>query len=1109
MRRRGFLLTCTQAALLNGTRGWAITGIGNGLADQLATGRALEGQPVNLASFGELQSWISPDISPRLPKVLTEIGEKHDALKLAEMPWRDSEFDVGVEWPEFRTMDKVVVRFSGEERVPARGRAYLEYWSGLTTRQGQWKAFEDDSLLGIPLQADSRTWIYPFSSRRTCKFRLRLQDQKHVEIQNLEVYGPSKWKSGEVYVEWGHLGPARAYDGYLESYNGQIIELRPSGNAELKSPVSWASTASGGKPGGIVAKVMYTWGMDVDRTILTVRSKSGDFSFLPGEIVENQPIELPDFGVYIRNNLLDLDLGLFRKQNAGKIRIIDAVRKHPEQTLHEARRHIRARRVTLSFIGMDSNSQKFGIAPDGHLVVGYGDPSGGRAVTAKFGLYFDSVGASKLFEEPMVAVDKLFNDSDEKQQELEEGWLPLIVTRWSRDELSFERTDFAALHNAPEIPDEPMLAGDERALMISRLSIRNNSPLAKTACYYVKPWKPASGDMGYGPIPAKTKNAWTTIVRNGCAMVVEDNREFAVCYVDTHGRGSVGLEAAVGALRYREVLRPGDEVVVHIVVPGLPLPSADHIELHGLDYDRLHDSAVKYWKIRLSEGMQVEIPDRELQNIYNATLHHWLLALTKDGRRTEHYPNVAMLEYGCIGSESSPVIQSLDMRGIHKRAEGCLRAWLSTQGDSKPEGDYISKEGGFYHFWPIYTIDQGAVLWALAEHYLYARDRAWLEKVATQIVAGCDFIIRERKRTMKELPGGRKPLYYGSAPAGCVADPRDWEYSFMLNGYFYLGLKKSAQVLQDVDPDNAQRIAVEAQDYLQGIRKALKESVAISPVTRLRDNTGVPTVPSYLGLRGLSTDAKDSVDPDARHAYAYDATIGPFHLLKSEVLQPEDPEVGWMLNYFEDRLFMFSPLQSRVDLSQLSTDWFNMGGFEKLQPYYVHYQDAYLQRDEIPNFLRGFFNTLAAISDPQTLTFQEELDYDGAQPHKTHEEAWFFHQFRFMLVMEMGNDLYLARGTPREWLKRGQRIAVSRAPSYFGELSYSIQSHAESGRIEATVNPPRRQLPHNLYLRLRHPAQARMKRVSVNGESWSDFDPGKEWIRLPTQVTELQVVAEF
>lgn len=249
---------------------------------------------------------------------------------------------------------------------------------------------------------------------------------------------------------------------------------------------------------------------------------------------------------------------------------------------------------------------------------------------------------------------------------------------------------------------------------------------------------------------------------------------------------------------------------------------------------------------------------------------------------------------------------------------------------------------------------------------------------------------------------------------------------------------------------------------------------------------------------------------DLRHGYGYDSTLGPFHLLKCEVIEPESPEVEWMLNYLEDRFFLFTPLGSRVDLSQLSTDWFGLGGFEKLQPYYVHYQDAYLQRDEIPNFLRGFFTTLCSIAGPMTLTFQEELDEEygeGGEPHKTHEESWFFHQFRFMLVMEIKDDLFLARGTPREWLQHGQRIAVNNAPSYFGPLSYSIQSYANEGKIEARVVPPNRSHPKALYLRLRHPEKAPIKQVTLNGRPWKRFDPEKEWIEIDT--AEAVVVATY
>jgi hypothetical protein len=857
-----------------------------------------------------------------------------------------------------------------------------------------------------------------------------------------------------------------------------------------------------------VAKVLYTSGIAADRTIATVRTQACDFSFLPVEALEYEPIDIPDFGVYIRNQSLSLDREAYRQRHARATRIIDAVARHPEQTIENAFQNIQANRVTLSFVGVDSNSQKFGIAPDGHWVIGNNDPSGGQQMIPRFAMYFASTEESVMLQETVKPED-LFTHEDEKRQGLEEGWMPILTSKWSRNEVSFERLDYAALSPAREPLDESQLMGDEPAVLISRLAIQNNSTVPKTVVYYIKPWKPDTGEVTYGALPINVKNAWAARLDRNCLMVIEGDREYALCAVDTHGRGSLALDASVSTLRYSVSLNAGEQHVVHTVTPGKPLASSEQDKLVNLDYDGVHRSVAQYWRSRIAEGMQVQIPDEHLQNLYNATLQHFLLVQTKDGKRQEHYPNVAMLYYGSIGSESSPVIQSLDMRGLHKRAESCLNAWLSTQGDSMPAGDYISKEGGFFHFWPNYTSDQGGVLWALAEHYLYTRDKDWLRKVAPQIVAGCDFLIRERKRTMKELPSGRKPLYYGLAPAGCIADMRDWEYGFTLNAYFYLGLKKSAEVLRDVDEAQAQRIASEAEDYLHTIRKVVKECVAISPVTRLRDGTSVPSVPSYVGLRGFSTDAKDSVDPDLRHGYAYDSNVGPSHLVKGEVFAATEQEVTWMLNYLEDRFFMYTPLPSRVRLDELSTDWFNLGGFEKQQPYYVHYQDAYLQRDQVPNFLRGFFNTLTSISDPMTLTFQEELDFTGAQPHKTHEEAWFFHQLRHMLVMEAGNDLYLAKGTPRAWLEQGKKIAVAQAPTYFGPVSYRVESFAQHGRIEAWLDPPKRQRPLSLYLRLRHPSQAAITRITINGRPSQDFDASREWIKLAGPAGELRIVAYY
>jgi hypothetical protein len=1074
---------------------------------------SLAGKPANLARFGEFQSWINPEATPALQREFARGQSTETPLRMAALPGRGPESDIGVEWPEFRTVNKVVVRFAAQEKAPRKGALFLEFWDGTTALQGRWQEIDvmiwGFPLQGLPLEVSGTTWVFPFPTRKTCRVRLRFLDSKQVEIENFEVYGPSNWRAGEVHIEWGYAADKNLYDGRLEIYNGEILALRPSGSTQLQGPISWLSRTSDKDRGGISVKLLCTDSDITDRTVLTVRTKSGDFSFLPAEALDGEPIDIPDFGAFVRGDKIQMDWAQYRRRNSGKSRIVDAVTKLPEQTLTSAYDRIRAERVPLSFVGVDSNNQKFGIAPDGHIVVGNNDSSHGRPIITNFAVYCDSTEASVLFEEPVAKLEDLFKEGEEHQQGLEEGWLPIIKTSWSRNDVGFERTDFAFLPAATQPVDPSNLAGNELALLVSRLRISNGSPVPKTVSYFIKPWKPSSGNPGFGAIPPNARGAWEVILDEGLVTLLEGDQQYALIYVDVQGAGKVNLEPQIGAVRYSLKLQPGEEHTLNIVMSGQLLPREERSKLLNVQYDQLHQATVKYWQDRRAEGMQVQIPDPHLQNIYNASLHHFLLAMTKDGRRGEYYPNTAVFDYGTIGSESTPIVQSLDMRGLHKRSEGCLQAWLSTQGDSMPDGDYASKEGGFYHFWPNYTISHAGVLWALAEHYLYTRDKEWLRKAAPQIVAGCDFIIRERKRTLKALPSGRKPVWYGLAPAGCLFDMRDWEYTFMLNGWFYLGLKKSAKVLMDVDPENAKRIAAEAEQYRQAIRSALKDSIALSPVTRLRDNTSVPSVPPFPGIRGFRTEVKDIPDVGYGQGAIYDVEGGPLHLLKAEVLEPDAIETSWMLAYLEDRFFTYSPGPCRVRLDELSHDWFNLGGFQKMQPYYLHYQDAYLQRDEIASFLRGFFNTLASTSDPETLTFMESIASDGGQPNKTHEEGWFFHQLRFMLVMEMGDDLFLARGTPREWLEDGKKIVLNHAPTYFGVLDYRIESFANQGRIVATVRPPNRQRPANFYLRLRHPQKSLLKRVTMNGRPWENFDPAKEWVKLPAQEGELEIVAYY
>jgi hypothetical protein len=352
------------------------------------------GQPVNLARYGDAKSWLNPEAAKALASRVWLDDNPETSLSLADVTSNNADVDVGVEWPEFRTVDKIVIRYA-PGKAPGHGHQFVEHWSGLTALQGDWKPLEDGSTNAAFLRTERDTWTYGFARMRTCKVRLRLHDARNVAIEQFSVFGPSRWKTGEVRIELGHLGTDKPLDGRVELYNAELLDFGALSGAEVRDGNSWTARGGRGKIARLRARILYTHGADVDRSIVTIRHASGDVSFLPALAVDNRPIDIPDFGVYVCNESKPVERQVFLRSNEGRHRIIDEVGRMPEQTLEQAYANIQSHRVTLSFVGVDSNNHKFGIAPDGHIVVGTHDPSAGQVMVPVFASYFDTT------EEPL------------------------------------------------------------------------------------------------------------------------------------------------------------------------------------------------------------------------------------------------------------------------------------------------------------------------------------------------------------------------------------------------------------------------------------------------------------------------------------------------------------------------------------------------------------------------------------------------------------------------------------------------------------------------------------------------------------------------------------
>jgi hypothetical protein len=92
-------------------------------------------------------------------------------------------------------------------------------------------------------------------------------------------------------------------------------------------------------------------------------------------------------------------------------------------------------------------------------------------------------------------------------------------------------------------------------------------------------------------------------------------------------------------------------------------------------------------------------------------------------------------------------------------------------------------------------------------------------------------------------------------------------------------------------------------------------------------------------------------------------------------------------------------------------------------------------------------------------------------------------------------------------LENSKRIEVRRAPTYYGPLSFTMESRTDAGEIMATVELPERRQPAVLLVRFRHPREQAMRSVTVNGKPWTDFDVKQESVRIVKPAPGRQFIA--
>ena len=305
-------------------------------------------------------------------------------------------------------------------------------------------------------------------------------------------------------------------------------------------------------------------------------------------------------------------------------------------------------------------------------------------------------------------------------------------------------------------------------------------------------------------------------------------------------------------------------------------------------------------------------------------------------------------------------------------------------------------------------------------------------------------------------------------------------------GHNRWGLHWAAKVLDDTGHPEGPRLAKEAEAYGQDILASFREAALLSPLVRLRDGTYVPYYPSRLYLRGRS------------FGWMRETLDGSLNLICTELLDPNGEEALWIIKDYEDNRYVSA--RYGYSLEDEERWWFDRGGFS-VQPNLLQGPIAYLLRDEVNHYLRSYFNSFAATFRRDTRACTEHpmpTLADWAGDHfKTSDEAQSAHWLRLMFVQERGEELCLGRALPRRWLEDGLRIAIRRAMTHFGAMSMEIESAVARGQITVRLDPPRRNPPSRIRLRLRHPDAAPIQSVKLDRMGEAEWTIEDDWIVLP------------
>jgi hypothetical protein len=642
-----------------------------------------------------------------------------------------------------------------------------------------------------------------------------------------------------------------------------------------------------------------------------------------------------------------------------------------------------------------------------------------------------------------------------KEQSLDDG-LPVITTKFEKDGVEYSIEQFAYPLDGP--PTERR--GNIPMVLLQKVSATNLQASPQSVSMTMFHEREVTPVYSNHDIVARTE---------GNATIFEDAGYHRALFSIQGATSQVAWSALRGGRnRMKEVQAtvfmdlPANGSKSFVVKLASPMLEPDQLSaLLNMDYDTARSRTIGFWSDYIARGAQFHVPEKVVNNLFKQSLWRSLMLPRRhggEGRTVQidlPYSNFAYSQTGTPWPVNQAVYidyMLYDQRGYHSvSTEELLAMYRNNQ---EADGHVTG-----YANWGSYT---PGMLYAVAQNYRLSHDRGALNQLLPYTLKALDWCLNTM-HAADTRSGPSQNLFL--APLNDGTGDGLWAFN---QAYMYAGLEAFGDVLKEIGNPRATETLAAARKIRQAIGKEFGHATMLSPVVQLRNHTWVPFVPNNALVPHRNLD----------EWYPADIDTGVVHLLRLGALPAHGDLADDMLSDQEDNL--------------LYRGW----GMDN-EPVYMPQGIAYMRRDDPQAAVRDFYSNLASAFSHTVL---EPLEHRWAHhqyygPPST-DGSWF-NLYRHMLVSDLQQGtLFLAQATPRHWLEDGDKIQVSKAPTYFGTVNYTIQSHVASRKITASIELANSKAPETLLIRFRDPQAKPMRSVTVNGQNWTDFDAAKEWVRI-------------